>query len=115
MEKSLDFAASWIAGPAFGQTLTDRQMIKPAELTQKKADYYQKLTDPEIARNFLITRSFVRLCQQVIDRKLPPRELPDKPLGFSARYLLAGEATMINSAISESLAAELREMAPAKR
>ena len=104
-----------IASPAFGQTLTDRQLIKPGELTQKESDYYQKLTDPEIAKNFLITRSYARLCQQVIDHKLPPRELPDKPLGFSARYLLTGEATMINTAIAESLAADLKQLAPAKR
>jgi hypothetical protein len=48
------------------------------------------------------------LCQQVIDRKLPAEQLPDKPLGFSAKYLLAGEATLINTAISESIIAEVK-------
>ena len=103
-----------IAGPAFAAGLSERQMVKPSELTQKEADFYQKQTDPEIAKNFLITRSYVRLCQQVIDHTLPPLQLPDKPLGFSARFLLSGETTMINTAISESLKAEFRTMVPAK-
>jgi len=89
------------AGPAIALT----QILKPADLTEKELDYYKKLVDPEIAKNFIMTRSYVRLCQQVTDKKMPAERLPDKPLGFSVRYLLAGEATMINHAISDSIIA----------
>jgi hypothetical protein len=81
------------------------QMLQPSDLTPKELDYYNKLTDPEVAKNFIATRSFVRLCQKVVDKTMPAEQLPDKPLGFSVRYLLAGEATMINRAISDSIVA----------
>ncbi len=81
------------------------QILKPSDLTQKELDYYNKLSDPDVAKNFIMTRSFVRLCQKVMDKKMPAEQLPDKPLGFSVRYLLAGEATMINQAISASIVA----------
>jgi hypothetical protein len=95
-------------GPASAQALTPAQIVAPANLTQKESAYYQKLSDPVMAKSFLVTRSYVRLCQQVIDHKLPAIQLPDKPLGFSARFLLSGEATLINSAISESIIAEVK-------
>jgi hypothetical protein len=82
--------------------------VNPANLTEKESAYYQKLTDPVVAKNFLVTRSYVRLCQQVIDHKLPAIQLPDKPLGFSVRYLLPGEATLINTALSESIIAGVK-------
>jgi hypothetical protein len=92
-------------GPASAQVLTPAQIVKPADLTEKESAYYQKLADPLAAKNFLETRSYVRLCQQVIDHKVPAIQLPDKPLGFSVRYLLPGEANLINKAISESIIA----------
>jgi hypothetical protein len=83
--------------------LSPAQLLKPDDLTPKELDFYKKLTDPEIAKNFIITRSYVRLCQKVNDKKMPAE--PDKPLGFSAHYLLSGEATMINHALSDSIVA----------
>jgi hypothetical protein len=85
--------------------LTAAQLLKPDDLTPKELDFYKKQSDPEIMKNFIITRSYVRLCQQVIDKKMPAELLPDKPLGFSAHYLLSGEATMINHALSDSIVA----------
>jgi hypothetical protein len=102
------FALSTSIGPTPAQTLSSSQIVKPAELTQKEGDYYRTLSDPEVAKNFLLTRSYVRLCQQVIDHKLPAIQLPDKPLGFSVRYLLPWEATLINAAISESIVAGVK-------
>jgi hypothetical protein len=90
-------------GPASAQELTSAQIVKPADLTEKESAYYQKLTDPQVAKNFLETRSYVRLCQQVIDHKMPAIQLPDKPLGFSVRYLLPGEANLINKAIAQNI------------
>jgi hypothetical protein len=95
-------------GLASAQVLSPAQIVNPANLTEKESAYYQKLTDPVVAKNFLVTRSYVRLCQQVIDHKLPAIQLPDKPLGFSVRYLLPGEATLINTALSESIIAGVK-------
>jgi hypothetical protein len=95
-------------GPASAQVLTPAQIVKPADLTEKESVYYQKLTDPLIAKNFLVTRSYVRLCQQVIDHKMPAIQLPDKPLGFSVRYILPGEAQLINKAIAENIIAGIK-------
>lgn len=95
--------------PASAQSLTPDQIVKTSNLTQQEIDYYQKLSDPVMAKNFLLTRSYVRLCQQVIDHRLPAVQLPDKPLGFSVRFLLPGEATLINTAISDSIIAAVKE------
>jgi hypothetical protein len=94
---------------SLAQALTPAQIVKPADLTAQESAYYQKLTDQEVKKNFIETRSYVRLCQQVLDHRLPAAQLPDKPLGFSVRYLLAGEANVINSAIAESIIAGAKE------
>ena len=97
-----------VAENAGAQEISSSQTLKPTDLTEKESDYYNKLTDPEVARNFIMTRSYVRICQGVVDKKIPPEQLPDKPMGFSVRYLLAGEATMINRAISEFIIVNCR-------
>jgi hypothetical protein len=99
-------------GSTSAQVLSPAQIVNPANLTEKESAYYQKLSDPEVAKNFIVTRSYVRLCQQVIDHELPAIQLPDKPLGFSARYLLPGEATLINTALSESIIAGVKADRP---
>jgi hypothetical protein len=87
------------------QDMTPSQMIRPSDLTPQELAYYNKLTDSEVAKNFIASRSYVRLCQKVVDNAMPAEQLPDKPLGFSVRYLLPGEANMINRAISASIVA----------
>lgn len=90
------------------QTLLPSQLVSPTALTPREAAYYAKLTDPDTARNFIITRSYVRLCQAVVDKTLPAGQLPDKPVGFSVRYLLPGEVQMINSAIASNIVAQIK-------
>jgi hypothetical protein len=102
---ALQIPAQSLAENAISSGLTPAQLLKPDDLTPKELDFYKKQSDPEITKNFIITRSYVRLCQKVIDKKMPAELLPDKPLGFSAHYLLAGEATMINQALSDSIVA----------
>jgi hypothetical protein len=97
--------AKGVAQDAGGAVLAPTQLLKPEDLTPKELDFYQKAADPEVAKNFIITRSYVRLCQKVTDKQMAAEQLPDKPLGFSAHYLLAGEATMINHALSDSIVA----------
>jgi hypothetical protein len=102
---ALQFPTKGTAQNAAGLEMAPSQILKPSELTPKELDYYNKLSDPDVAKNFIITRSYVRLCEKVIDREMPAEQLPDKPLGFSVRYLLAGEATMIDRALSDSIVA----------
>src|SRR5947209_3200991 len=56
---------------ASAQELTPAQIVKPADLTEKESAYYQQLTDVQVKKNFLETRSYARLCQQVVDHRLP--------------------------------------------
>jgi hypothetical protein len=99
----LALQASAIA--ANGEELSPRQLLKPAELTQEELAYYNKLTDPNAEKAFIVTRSWEHLCQQVIDRKLPAIQLPDKPATFSARYLLPAEPVVINRALAANIIA----------
>ena len=99
------------AGAAFADSnsLAPSQLISTSNLTAKESKYYTTIKDPVVAKNFIITRSYVRLCQAVVDGESPAESLPDKPLGFSVRYLLVGEATMINKAIAASIIAECKK------
>ena len=91
-----------------GLQLTAMQTLSPADFTQIEQDYFQKL-DGSAAKNFIATRSYVRICQKVVDHKLPALQLPDKPLGFSSNYLLPGEEVVINKAIEASLVALMKK------
>ncbi len=90
---------------AGGSQLTSAQTVKPADFTPTERDYYQKL-DAAAAKSFIATRSYVRLCQQVLDRKLPALHLPEKPADFTVKYLLPGEANVINRALAEYVVAQ---------
>ena len=100
------------AAPAFAQSggsqLTAAQTVKPADFSPTELDYYQKL-DAAAAKSFIATRSFVRLCQQVLDHKLPALQLPNKPIGFRSSYLLPGEDAVIDEAIAASLTALMQQ------
>lgn len=80
------------------------QMITPAEFTPVEAKFYQTL-DPAAQQDFIATRSYVRISQQVIDRTLPPLQLPDRPAGFSVKYLLPGEPFDLNTALADYITA----------
>lgn len=90
--------------PALAQALSAAQLVDPGDFTQQERDYYAKLTGDD-AKNFIITRSYVRLCEEVVEHKLPAAQLPDKPIGFTVRYLLPEEPTVINRALAYSIEA----------
>jgi len=94
---------------ALGDTLSPSQLISPADFTPQEAAYYAKLTDPDVAKNFIATRSYVRLCKAVLDKTMPAEQLPDKPMGFSVRYTLPGEVQIINNAIAASIVAQAKQ------
>jgi hypothetical protein len=84
--------------------LEPSQLITPANMTPVELDYYNKATDPSVKKNFIATRSYVRLAQKVVDKTMPAEQLPNKPVGFSVQYLLPDEPTVINQAIGLSVA-----------
>jgi hypothetical protein len=92
-------AAAQVAPPA----MRAAQLLTPANLTAEELAYYKQLSDPDDVRRFIVTRSYERLCQQVIDRKLPPSQLPDKPADFTVKYLLPAEPNVINRALALSI------------
>jgi hypothetical protein len=97
---------------AFAQSdlshLTPAQTITPADLSKIELDYYKTL-DSEAAKDFIATRSYVRLAKQVVDKKLQPSKFPpQKPHGFSVKYLLPDDPTVLNQALGEYLAATLK-------
>jgi hypothetical protein len=97
-------APSSFAEPVQLQMRQD-QMIKPADFTSVEANFYKTL-DLAAQQNFIATRSFVRVSQQVVDGILPPSQLPDRPAGFSVKYLLRGESFDINNALAGYLTAK---------
>lgn len=100
----LALAPSVFAQPG-GSQLTPAQTVTPAEMTPKELKYYQTL-DASATKDFIATRSYVRLCQQVLDHKLPALQLPDKPPGFSVKYLLPTDVNIINRALAENIIAK---------
>jgi hypothetical protein len=93
--------------------LTPAQILKPAELTAEELTYYKTLIDPAEAKNFILTRSYMRLAQKVADHKMPALQLPDHPVGFSPDYLLPGEDAVNDKATSALLAIEMKRNLPA--
>jgi len=79
-------------------------------VSRQKLDYYNKATDPEVKKNFIITRSYVRIAQKVVDKKIPPEAFPvTKPAGFSVQYLLPDDSHVINEALGLALGKSLQK------
>ena len=97
---------------AFAQSdashLTLAQTISSADMTKTELDYYKTL-DGQAAKDFIVTRSYVRLAKQEVDHKLPPLKFPPrKPGGFTVKYLLPDDPSVINQAIGDYLAAKMK-------
>jgi hypothetical protein len=93
------------AGVAHAGDLAPSQLVTPADLTPVERDYYNKTADPQVKKNFIITRSYVRLAQKVVNKTLPPEAYPTaKPNGFSVQYLLPDDAHVLNEALGLALA-----------
>jgi hypothetical protein len=101
---ALHVAAIVAANDLQALELEPSQLITPANMTPVELDYYNKATDPSVKKNFIATRSYVRLAQKVVDKTMPAEQLPNKPAGFSVQYLLPDEPTVINQAIGLSVA-----------
>ncbi len=100
-------AVSLCAAPAKAQAdaahpMSAAQTIAPADLAPDEVAFYQTL-DPSAAHDFLVTRSWYRLCRQVVEHRLPAAQLPDKPAGFSVKYLQPTDPNYINRALGMQL------------
>jgi hypothetical protein len=80
--------------------MTPAQTLTRDQLDSIDQGVFDKMTDPHQRDEFLKTRSYVRLCQDLKAHKLAAGALPDEPLGFNTRYLRAGEQDMVDDAIS---------------
>lgn len=80
--------------------MTPAQTLSRDQLDPIDQAIFDKMTDPHQRDEFLKTRSYVRLCQDLKDHKLAAGALPDEPLGFNTNYLRAGEQDMVDDAIS---------------
>ncbi len=98
-----------LQAPAMAETkhareMSPSQILRPADLTPDEMAYYNGVTDPAIKKNFIMTRSYVRLAEKLIAKKIPAWEFPRmKPKGFSAQYLLPNDPAVINKALGIAL------------
>jgi hypothetical protein len=99
-----------LAQTAAGNELAPSQIIKVTDMTAEERAYYNNATDPVVKKNFIITRSYVRLAQKVVDKKMPASQFPaSRPKGFSVAYLLPDDPSVINQAQGMLLAVQMRE------
>jgi hypothetical protein len=80
--------------------MTPAQTLTRDQLDPTDQAVFDKMTDPRQRDEFLKTRSYVALCQDLKAHKLAAGTLPDEPLGFNTSYLRAGEQDMVDDAIS---------------
>jgi hypothetical protein len=86
--------------------MTAAQMIKPGDMTPDELAYY-KTIGPVEAKRFVATRSYVRICQQVVDHKIPALMLPKRPPGFTMIYVLQPEKKILDDALKDYLIADV--------
>jgi hypothetical protein len=99
---SLSLLSSF-ATAAFALSPSD---LNPA-MTSQESTYYDTIkADPTAAQSFLITRDYVRKAQAVVDGSLAPISFPPrKPAGFTVKYLLPDDPSVINTALGMYLVA----------
>ncbi len=96
----LTLQAPAMAETKYGREISPSQILRPADLTPDELAYYNRATDPAIKKNFIVTRSYVRLAEKLIAKKIPAWEFPVTPKGFSVKYLLPNDQAIINKAVS---------------
>jgi hypothetical protein len=102
----LRFLFSVLATPAFAVSPSD---LRPPMTSQESAYYDTIKADSSAAQSFLITRAYVRMAQAVADGSLSPLSFPSqKPAGFTVKYLLPDEPSVINKALGMYLEATLK-------
>jgi len=84
--------------------MTAAQLITPADMTQDELTFYKTL-GPAESKRFAATRSHVRICQQVVDHKIPALDLPKQPTGFTMIYVLQPEKQLLDDALEAYLIA----------
>lgn len=96
-----------VSGDVEFREMIAAQMLDPASFTPAEQTVWNGLADPIRRKQFIVTRSYLRLCQQVLDHAAPAAELPDKPLDFVSAYISPAERTQIDQAIQAAILAEI--------
>lgn len=98
---------STMAATKNASELAPSQILKPADLTPEELAYYNNATDPVVKSNFIITRSYVRLAEELVAKKIPASQFPGpKPDGFKVQFLLPNDPSVINDAMGIYLQAK---------
>ena len=92
--------------------MTEAQMITPAQMDAQELAFYNRITDPRQKDEFIKTRSYIRLCKQVLAKTLPVAQMIEKPLGFSTAYELPGDEDIANAVSKAQVALELKSCYP---
>lgn len=80
-----------VSGPAIAQVAESKKSCLP-------------VPQAEHAR-CIATRDYVSKAKAVVDGHLDPIKLPSKPKGFSNKYVTPNEKTIIDDAVTKSVAA----------
>jgi hypothetical protein len=102
MRKLLFAAAAILALSASARALT------PAQLTPDEQTVYDGLkNDPDAAKNYLATRGFLKLCEQVAARKLAAIKLPRQPANYDTQYVTDEEQAVVDQAVLKYVSARI--------
>ena len=96
------------AGPAEAQTVT---LITRADMSPQEQAVFDKMSG-ERAQNYLVTRSYWRMCRAVNAGTLPAAQLPDEPDAYDEVYQSAEERADCKKAITAAIAEALDKLTP---
>src|ERR1700757_4086168 len=88
---------SLFATAAFALSPSD---LTPPMTSQESAYYETIKDDPTAGESFLVTRDYVRKAEAVVNGSLAAASFPpQKPKGFTVKYLLPDDPAVINKAL----------------
>lgn len=96
-----------VSGDVEFREMTAAQILDPASFTPAEQTVWNGIADPVRRKQFIMTRSYLRLCQQVLDHATPAADLPDKPLDFVSAYVSPAERTQIDQAVQAAILADI--------
>lgn len=102
--RSLVLPLALLAALASSAAALTPDNLDPALSAKEQKKYDSLVGNPQEAQSFLITRDYVRKADKVNKGVIPARSFPpQRPTGFTPRYLLPEDALTINDALSKYL------------
>jgi hypothetical protein len=89
--------------PYLAHDMTPAQLLSASDLNSAEQSKFQTLTSESDRKNFLQTRSYIRLCRAVVSHSMQPETLPLTPLGYDRAYLVDDDADVAKQALALSL------------